>query len=292
MPSVYPPDPRWARIMHESVRGAVGALSRNPGLPLQEVLGGLIQTVRLPLEQHSRTVLAPSSYFLSHAPKFGYPRTHPHSRARLFFGEASEYKAFRPLAISRLKEGGRQETSQYWNPLDPQGQGKLHIMSSRLEFSYPDTEGVIPLGRLTGSLWVPGHNDPRMNQPWGRMIYESATPEVIPSMLRAADRAFQGVIRIAQDLDGGSRSQDEPTLTSIVDHAAKVYWLLSHAWPYKRGSACIADLSTKVIFDRLGIEVPAFKPEHYPNINALFSPVEMFRPDYPSFFQGAFRWAR
>jgi hypothetical protein len=46
----------------------------------------------------------------------------------------------------------------------------------------------------------------------------------------------------------------------------------------------------QLAFYWLGIEVPLFRKDVYPNINALLSPLEKFKADYRNFFQQPFRW--
>jgi hypothetical protein len=108
--------------------------------------------------------------------------------------------------------------------------------------------------------------------------------------MRAASQVFQAALNSLQSPAEAPLRKDDQTLHRIVDLAAEVYWLLSNAWPYERGSACIADLATKVIFDHAGIDVPTFNPDDYPNMHALFSPVDRFKADYPGLFEREFRW--
>jgi hypothetical protein len=144
--------------------------------------------------------------------------------------------------------------------------------------------------RTPGKLVAEWDNKNRWQHGLGIVNYEAADQDAMPYILLGCDQVFGKVKQLKQEIDRGSRKKDESNLRLAMDYAAEIYWLMSQAWPYRRGSSSIADLSTKVIFDWLGIEVPLFKADVYPNINALLSPAEKFKADYPSFFQGAFRW--
>lgn len=80
-------------------------------------------------------------------------------------------------------------------------------------------------------------------------------------------------------------------LAKAVYTIAKLHWLFTSTMPYKRGSAGIADILTKLLFDNLGIETPCWKPNLSPDIEALATPnVEEYIQQYPGFFQGQLRF--
>ena len=268
MQTERPPDEDWARFMHEAVQVARSHLEKNAALPLGAVLDILKQTAAPRLVDRARSLSVDAQL---HANAFGAPRSVTHK----IDVNSGRYAAHAPWAIRNLEQFGQRTSRPDLHPSEPLGNGRLQLQSHSLGFAYEDPEigRRINLGRL-GSAWVQGHDSPSLGRPWGLVHYESAEPHVVPSMLAAANRVFQGVMK------------DDRTQTEVIGHVAEIYWLLSHAWPYKRGSACIADLSTKLIFDQFGIEVPSFKPDINPNIGALFSSVDRFLVEYPSFFDG------
>jgi hypothetical protein len=154
------------------------------------------------------------------------------------------------------------------------------------QFSHQIGNREVKLGSLRLDVIFDGLT--RGGQP--KIEYNASNPQVFPRAIVFADEIFDQVKAVKKGIDSGALVKDEGSLRRVIDHAAEIYWMISQAWQFDRGSSSIADLSTKVIFDWLGIEVPLFKTDVYPNINALLSPIETFRKEYASFFQGEFRW--
>ncbi len=78
--------------------------------------------------------------------------------------------------------------------------------------------------------------------------------------------------------------QKEKDFDKIVDSTAQIHWLMSQARPYVRGSAGIADILCKTIFEAKGIQVSEYKEGINPNIEAFFLHIDDFCKKYPSFF--------
>jgi len=267
MPYAYKPDSGWALIMHDTVQDAVRGLEADPFRSMQQVVSEMVAFARPRLLEGAGEDPSKSR----HASWFGLARnSDPHY---LVFGETSPVRSYRSMAIERLQSKGR---------IDEHGFGLL-------SYSYAAPWSTIKLGWLTGERQTDSAV-PVDVTPWRNIEWTAAPPQVIPEMLRAGNHLFEGVGRIARALDAGDLTRNASTLHQAVGLAAETYWVLSQAWPYMRGSASIADLTTKVIFDRLGIAVPLFRTDRYPNIEALLSPVEDFKAGYPSNFQTGFRW--
>jgi Avirulence protein len=76
----------------------------------------------------------------------------------------------------------------------------------------------------------------------------------------------------------------------IIDNAIEIYWLMSQAMLYERGSACIADITLKLIMDYFGIYIPNWKPEINPNIIAMILTLDNFKKEFPNFLTEDIRW--
>ena len=267
MPDAYEPDPAWAEIMQGAVENAVRELELDPSRSIQEVIEGLIDFAKPRLLERA----GEDFHALSHASNFGRAREGPPTID--FREEGSRVHRYQPVAIKHLQA------------IDGFGSKDYAL----LRYSYQAPWGQIKLGWLLGDWSLRDPTSPQ-NISWNHLEWTAAPANVIPEVVRAADQVFGKVRAMKEAIDSGSLTRDVSSLRQAVDLAAEVYWLLSQAWPFQRGSAGIADLSTKVIFDRLGIEVPLFKTDRYPNIEALLSPIETFKAEYPSHFQDDFRW--
>lgn len=83
-------------------------------------------------------------------------------------------------------------------------------------------------------------------------------------------------------------NKKETPTPSVIDNISKdvasIHWLLSQGWPYKRGSACIADIIAKTIFEAKGIQISSYKENINPNIEAFSLPLNKYRDEYKKFF--------
>lgn len=282
MLSINEPDPHWAQIMDDAVKAASRLLQATPDAPLPRVLEALVMTAKPRLGG-----LTPARG-TTHADLFGEPR----SQWRGVFLSGS-YQRFRGLALDRLGTFGQpEEIIKVPHPYNT-FHDFFHRYSLRL--SYPIEAIRIELGRLSVDVWSDQserHSNLRdvPDKQLQDLEYEATGVDAVPVVMRAASQVFQAALKSLQSPAEAPLRKDDQTLHRIVDLAAEVYWLLSNAWPYERGSACIADLATKVIFDHAGIDVPTFNPDDYPNMHALFSPVDRFKADYPGLFEREFRW--
>lgn len=78
--------------------------------------------------------------------------------------------------------------------------------------------------------------------------------------------------------------KDEKDFNKITNSVAKIHWLVSQARPYMRGSAGIADMLSKMIFEAKDIQVSAYKRNVNPNLEAFVMPIEEYCKKYPEFF--------
>ncbi len=70
-----------------------------------------------------------------------------------------------------------------------------------------------------------------------------------------------------------------------IELLGRVQWAASHAWPFERGSAALADMLTKLLGDMRGISFPGWSKATDPNIIALTTPdISVFAKRYPQLF--------
>lgn len=80
-------------------------------------------------------------------------------------------------------------------------------------------------------------------------------------------------------------------LQKTIDKIATLHWLFSVAMPYRRGSAGIADILTKALFDHLEIETPCWRLDNSPDLEAMATPkVKDFVAIYPLLFEEPLRY--
>ena len=267
MPMVYSPDPAWAQIMEQAAQAGLRALQDRPATPLDSVIQTMISVAKPGL-----ILRAAEARSYTHAKNYGAIRTTPINIQGGIFLDFFTLSVNQALTLGEYSESfppdaDRQETY-------------------RVQFSHQRSDREVKLGSLRLDVIFDGLTSSSQR----KIEYNASSPRVFPQAIVFADEIFDQVKAVKKGIDSGALAKDEGRLRQVIDHAAEIYWILSQAWPFYRGSSSIADLSTKVIFDWLGIEVPLFKTDVYPNINALLSPIETFRKEYASFFQGEFRW--
>jgi hypothetical protein len=264
---VYSPDPAWAQIMEQAAQAGLRALKDRPATPLDSVIQAMISVAKPGL-----ILRAADARSYTHAKNYGAIRTTPTIIQGGIFLDFLALAEHRALTLGEYSErlllnGQREETY-------------------RVQFSHQTGNREVELGSLRLDLI----SDAPARGSQQKLEYSASSPRVFPRAIVFADEIFDQVKAVKKGIDSGAFAKDEGNLRQVIDHAAEIYWMISQAWPFDRGSSSIADLSTKVIFDWLGIEVPLFKTDVYPNINALLSPIETFRKEYASFFLGEFRW--
>lgn len=100
----------------------------------------------------------------------------------------------------------------------------------------------------------------------------------LPSIWALLENLFHS----AMNIDTSTPSRD--CLTTTLDITAQIHWWYSHAMPYRRGSAAIADMLTKTIFQYHDITTPRWRHGISPDIEAFCRPLTDFVEAYPNFF--------
>ena len=110
----------------------------------------------------------------------------------------------------------------------------------------------------------------------GDFLWLHTPVESIPKILNHVETLYQNTMRLP--------AQPEH-LNQTVEQVAQMHWLLAHAMPYLRGSAGIADMFTKAIFDAKGIHVSRWKEGLAPDLEALVTPLSEYIRQYASLFE-------
>lgn len=103
--------------------------------------------------------------------------------------------------------------------------------------------------------------------------------EYIPTVLSKINTLYARVIK--------DKSKD---LNKTISKIAEIHWFLCQACPFKRGSAGIADVITKSIFEAKGIQVSPWRKDIAPDLEALTTPLNVFKEKYSGFFRRPLRY--
>lgn len=106
------------------------------------------------------------------------------------------------------------------------------------------------------------------------LIWEHTKPEYLPELLSHANSLYSRI-----------RKDKVSDLDKTAKDIAELHWLLCQAAPFDRGSAGIADMVTKSLFEAKKIQVSPWKKDVVPDLEALTTPLEVFKSRYANFFQ-------
>jgi len=97
---------------------------------------------------------------------------------------------------------------------------------------------------------------------------------------------------VASIVDRVQNNKEELTpenINKITKDVARVHWLMSQTRPYYRGSAGIADIMAKSLFESKGIQVSCYKKDVNPNLEAFVRPYPEYVNEYKNFFSEALK---
>ncbi len=288
MPLIYERDVEWAAIMQESVEAGVAKANEKPSTTLQEIIETMIGAARPKLA--SRTDKFPgdegrATKIEHHASDFGVAR----AGSRRWTPLIGKLEVFRKLAIESLKRFGTfSEITQIWGQFSSRAGQTYTEVTYTFQATYETPAGPVKLCEVKSS-WIPTHENRDNRNPWNEVDIYSPEADVSKPMLEAADLLFEKVKQLKSAVDRKQVGMNQ-ALEQTVGYASEIYWIMSQAWPYRRGSASIADLSSKVIFDWMGIKTPLWRKDANPNILALIYPLRKFQEVYRYQHQSEFTW--
>lgn len=271
----YKQDLDWACTINRVVNNTVDTFRRNPQLSAQTILAELSTQTRAELikpfaSEKNRDDFPSFEAFLSHidaknyALRFGIPRSDKLAPFKTIHFD-TKYRFYKPKA------------DQLWKK---HSDSKLY---SKVYARYrPTKETLLLLSKLSLDIY-PHQTKPDPQNPNYRLT--SIEVSEISQVLAEVNTVFEHIKDLGNRL---TNHPEPPVLKALIHETAKVHWLLSHAWPYERGSATIADMFTKVVFDAYGVPTPRWKVDIDPNLHALLTPeVKDFQNDYIGLFDMA-----
>lgn len=108
------------------------------------------------------------------------------------------------------------------------------------------------------------------------LLMSPPTPEIKQHLAQQVDAILQ--LR--------HQPQNSETLQEAVEKVAALHWTFSLTMPYRQGSAGIADMLSKVLFDELGIETGNWKRGISPDLEAFARPnKQAYMKSYSGFFE-------
>lgn len=100
----------------------------------------------------------------------------------------------------------------------------------------------------------------------------------IPLVLKKIQPIYKNII------DNNASLTPENT-AKITRDIARIHWYLSQIHPFVRGSAGIADIICKTLFEHKGIQVSKYKKNVDPNLEAFINNLEDYASKYKTFFE-------
>ena len=82
------------------------------------------------------------------------------------------------------------------------------------------------------------------------------------------------------------KALDKNNEDAVIEKAGEIYWLLANATPFRRGSAGIADVVQKILFESKGLTLPPYKPEIKPDCEAITRDLPDFLKNFKNMFDG------
>ena len=110
------------------------------------------------------------------------------------------------------------------------------------------------------------------------LTWDHAPPESTPLVMEHIKEIYNGLDSYK------ASSKDEKTLSKINKDVAEIHWYFTQVMPYRNGSAGIADVLTKTIYESLGVQVSPWKKGIAPDLEALVTPLDEFVKNYESYF--------
>jgi len=82
-----------------------------------------------------------------------------------------------------------------------------------------------------------------------------------------------------------SKKLTEEDTTKVYEKIGAIHWCLAQGMPFQRGSAALADVYTKSLFEALNIQTTPWKNGLAPDWEAFITPLDEYSKKYRSFFE-------
>ena len=108
--------------------------------------------------------------------------------------------------------------------------------------------------------------------------------KIEPPHPRNIKPVFKKINRIYNKIIENKEKLTSQNIKAITMDIANIHWLISQASPYCRGSAGIADVFCKALFESKGIQVSPYRANIDPNLEAFIQTLDEYKNNYKSFF--------
>lgn len=104
-------------------------------------------------------------------------------------------------------------------------------------------------------------------------LWSHTDAELIPRLMEELQKVYQSIVK----------AKDE-SIEEVTSKIAQFHWLFVQTTPFERGSAGIADVLSKSLFEAKEIQVSPWVKDTAPDLEALTTPIEKFRENYINLF--------
>lgn len=105
-------------------------------------------------------------------------------------------------------------------------------------------------------------------------LWSHTDAELIPRLLEELQKVYQSILK----------AKDE-SVEEVTSKIAQFHWLFAQTAPFGRGSAGVADVLSKSLFEAKRIQVSPWVKDTAPDLEALTTPLENFREKYIDLFE-------
>lgn len=160
---------------------------------------------------------------------------------------------------------------------------KTHTMNTVLKHSNKNVElNSILLLIEDAILYNQKAQNPLIRQNESKLVISSPESKVI-------EPVFEEVGLIYKNILNKKMKPNQHSIDELAKEVAQIHWLISQVRPYYRGSAGIADILAKSIFEAKGVQVSAYKKDVNPNLEAFVMPLDKYSEEYKNFFSKPLR---
>ena len=160
---------------------------------------------------------------------------------------------------------------------------KAHTMTAVLKNSNRKMElNKIFLLKENPEFGVHFEESPLWSNGDGMLVLSSPDIDVVKPVFEEVGLIYENILN----------KKEKPAKSVIEDiskEVGQIHWLISQTRPYGRGSAGIADILAKSIFEAKGIQVSSYKKDVNPNMEAFVLPMEKYSEEYKNFFSKPLR---
>ncbi len=112
----------------------------------------------------------------------------------------------------------------------------------------------------------------------GYYLLTHTKPKYIKKILSSVEQTW----RELQELRRQPKTPE--ILERITEKIAQIHWLTVQAMPFNRGSAGITDLTTKTLFEYMGVQTSPWKKGLAPDLEAFVLPLDEYVKNYKNLF--------